>query len=79
MDPKPPEWTTFFMGQNPGIEPDFFGMNSSTGAVLVIEANNSRYLIPFGTGHHLINDGSIVKGFGLKTTLNSIEHKKFAV
>ncbi|EFN9188570.1 TPA: TIGR04141 family sporadically distributed protein [Escherichia coli] len=76
MDPKPPEWTTFFMDQNPGIEPDFFGMNSSTGAVLVIEANNSRYLIPFGTGHHLINDGSIVKGFGLKTTLNSIEHKK---
>lgn len=64
------------MDQNPGIEPDFFGMNSSTGAVLVIEANNSRYLIPFGTGHHLINDGSIVKGFGLKTTLNSIEHKK---
>lgn len=58
MDPKPPEWSTFFMGQNPGIEPDFFGMNSSTGAVLVIEANSSRYLIPFGTGHHLINDGS---------------------
>jgi uncharacterized protein (TIGR04141 family) len=35
-------------------------------------------IFPFGTGHHLINDGSIVKGFGLKTTLNSIEHKKFA-
>lgn len=38
--------------------------------------NNSRYLIPFGTGHHLINDNSIVKGFGLKTTLNCIEHNK---
>ncbi|CAY75133.1 hypothetical protein EPYR_02753 [Erwinia pyrifoliae DSM 12163] len=76
MDPMPPEWTTLFTSQKTDIESDFFGMNSSTGAVLVVEVNNSRYLIPFGTGHHLINDNSIVKGFGLKTTLNCIEHKK---
>lgn len=75
-DPVLPEWTTLFTSQKTDIKPDFFGMNSSTGAVLVVEVDNSRYLIPFGTGHHLINDSSIVKGFGLKTTLNCIEHKK---
>ncbi|TDQ17695.1 uncharacterized protein (TIGR04141 family) [Raoultella sp. BIGb0149] len=76
LDPKPPEWTTLFTSQKPDLDHDFFGKNSSTGAVLVVEVNNSRYLIPFGTGHHLINDNSIVKGFGLKTTLNCIEHNK---
>ncbi|MGA7586864.1 TIGR04141 family sporadically distributed protein [Rouxiella badensis] len=76
LDPMPPEWTTLFTSQKTEIEPDFFGMNSSTGAVLVVEVDNARYLIPFGTGHHLINDSSIIKGFGLKTTLNCIEHKK---
>lgn len=75
-DPTQPEWTTLFTSQKTDIEPDFFGMNSSTGAVLVVEVDNTRYLIPFGTGHHLINDDRIVKGFGLKTTLNCIEHKK---
>ncbi|HFO2534611.1 DUF6119 family protein [Yersinia massiliensis] len=76
LDPKPPEWTTLFTSQKPDLDHDFFGKNSSTGAVLVVEVNNARYLIPFGTGHHLINDDSIVKGFGLKTTLNCIEHNK---
>ncbi|HBN1770437.1 TIGR04141 family sporadically distributed protein [Enterobacter hormaechei] len=76
LDPKPPEWTTLFTSQKPELDHNFFGKNSSTGAVLVVEMNNSRYLIPFGTGHHLINDNSIVKGFGLKTTLNCIEHNK---
>ncbi|MXP59221.1 TIGR04141 family sporadically distributed protein [Pantoea sp. Taur] len=75
-DPVLPEWTTLFTSQKTNIKPDFFGMNSSTGAVLVVEVDNTRYLIPFGTGHHLINDDRIVKGFGLKTTLNCIEHKK---
>ncbi|WP_345828547.1 TIGR04141 family sporadically distributed protein [Pantoea sp. BRR-3P] len=75
-DPVLPEWTTLFTSQKADIKPDFFGMNSSTGAVLVVEVDNSRYLIPFGTGHHLINDSCIVKGFGLKTTLKCIEHKK---
>lgn len=75
-DPALPEWTTLFTSQKTDIKSDYFGMNSSTGAVLVVEVDNARYLIPFGTGHHLINDGSIVKGFGLKTTLNCIEHKK---
>jgi len=75
-DPVLPEWTTLFTSQKTDIKPDFFGMNSSTGAVLVVEVDNSRYLIPFGTGHHLINDSSIVKGFGLKTILKCIEHKK---
>ncbi|MDY4317117.1 TIGR04141 family sporadically distributed protein [Pectobacterium actinidiae] len=76
VEPQVPEWATLFINANLDLGYDFFGKNSNTGAVLVVELNDERYLIPFGTGHHLINDNYIVKGFGLKTTLNCIEHKK---
>ncbi|WP_325964826.1 TIGR04141 family sporadically distributed protein [Serratia rhizosphaerae] len=58
------------------LEPDFFGRNSSAGAVLMIDYKDERFLIPFGTGHHLINDNYIVREFGLRTTLNVISQNK---
>ncbi|WP_354690175.1 TIGR04141 family sporadically distributed protein [Phytobacter sp. RSE-02] len=75
-EPQIPEWATLFFVAKPDLDVDIFGRNSSTGAVLLIDYQKERFVIPFGTGYHLINDNYIVKEFGLKTTLNAIAQNK---
>lgn len=76
FEPSIPEWATFFFSAKPDLDTNVFGRNSSAGAILVIDYKDERFVIPFGTGHHLINDNYIVKEFGLKITLNTISHNK---
>lgn len=71
-EPQIPEWASIFFAIKPDIPNNAFGKNSSTGAVLSVKYKGYHFLMPFGTGHHLINDMYIVQGFGLKVTLNSI-------
>lgn len=76
FEPQIPEWATLFFSAKPDLDPMVFGRNSSTGAVLLIDYKGERFVIPFGTGHHLINDNYIVKEFGLKATLTAISQDK---
>ncbi|KJI31704.1 TIGR04141 family sporadically distributed protein, partial [Enterobacter hormaechei] len=71
-EPQIPEWASIFFAIKPDIPNNAFGKNSSTGAVLSVKYKGYHFLMPFGTGHHLINDMYIIQGFGLKVTLNSI-------
>lgn len=75
-EPQIPEWATLFLSAQPDLHADVFGKNSSAGAILFIAYKEERFLLSFGTGHHLINDNYIVREFGLKVTLNSISQKK---
>ncbi|QQA74581.1 TIGR04141 family sporadically distributed protein [Pectobacterium parmentieri] len=75
-EPQIPEWADLFFSAKPDLPYDIFGRNSSTGAILLIDYKGERFIFPFGTGHHLINDNYIVREFGLKVTLNSISQNK---
>ncbi|WP_414500455.1 TIGR04141 family sporadically distributed protein [Zymobacter sp. IVIA_12111.31 C1] len=75
-DPHLPPWADFFIRSVENIPDKFFGDSSSSGAILVVSRNDNVFLITFGTGHLLVNSNSVVKNFGLKVTLNSIEVDK---
>ena len=51
-------------------------LNSSTRAVLFIKNNESIFAFPFGFGRYLIRDEVLVKDFGIKVVLNSVDSQK---
>jgi len=65
-----PKWSKFFEGK---ISDKEFGKNSSTGAALYAHLGNSRFIITFGMGRHLIDSSKIEMNFGLKVALNSLD------
>ncbi|WP_456028116.1 DUF6119 family protein [Bacillus cereus] len=51
-------------------------LNSSTRAVLFIRSNERIFAFPFGFGRYLLKDEAIVKDFGIKVVLNSVDPQK---
>ena len=68
---SPPDWTRFFT-THPEVPADIFGRPNSIGAVLVYRKSEATFILSFGTGHHLVNDGAVERDFGLRVTLNSV-------
>ncbi|MCU7919227.1 MAG: TIGR04141 family sporadically distributed protein [Candidatus Thiodiazotropha sp. (ex Epidulcina cf. delphinae)] len=67
-----PRWTNFF---TPSIDPDEFGFNSSTGALLYAKVDDGVFMLSFGQGFHLIDSAMIEMNFGLRTSLNLIDEE----
>lgn len=71
----PPPWTKLFTSL-PSVPADAFGATKSVGAVLVYRYTGRIFLLTFGHGFHLIKDHAVVRDFGLRVTLNSVEPGK---
>jgi uncharacterized protein (TIGR04141 family) len=71
----PPPWTKLFTSL-PSIPDDAFGNTKSVGAVLIYRYQGSIFLLTFGHGFHLIKSHAVVRDFGLRVTLNSVEPGK---
>jgi len=65
----PPNWVGYLSS---AVDPEQIGMGRSPGAVLIITTNNAKFIVPFGTGHHSVEDFVYEQDFGLITCLNSI-------
>ncbi len=76
---NPPRWVTGFFGQSSVRNLPIF--NSSSKGVLIVPISVSgktvRFAVAFGMGRHLLKDGVIEQGFGLKVVLNSAELNSF--
>lgn len=72
---KAPPWTKLFI-TNENVPPDAFGYTSAVGAALVIDQDGEKFVLTFGTGHHLLNSEAIERDFGLRVTLNSVDPDK---
>ncbi|MFV3318596.1 TIGR04141 family sporadically distributed protein [Pseudomonas sp. NY15374] len=70
-----PPWTRLFTERDE-VKSNAFGNSSSIGAVFVTSTSNLKFILSFGTGHHLINEDYIERDFGLKVTLNSVSPSK---
>lgn len=70
-----PPWTKLFTDREE-VDNNSFGISKSVGAVLIATFNDSKFILAFGTGFHLINDEYIERDFGLRVTLNSVEPAK---
>jgi len=68
-----PPWTTFFEGAAGDLS-DVQG--ASTSAILLTKVNNRLFAVTFGGGHLLLRDGVTDEGFGLKVTLNAVDHNQ---
>jgi uncharacterized protein (TIGR04141 family) len=69
--PHPPPWVTFFGG----AAGDLSGIQGVTNsAVLLIGAARRHFAIAFGFGRHLLQPGVVDDRFGLKVTLNAVDH-----
>jgi len=69
-----PTWARLFEGHA-----DLRGLglrNRSTAAVLFTRRGGSLFALTFGYGRHLLEPGTWVENFGLKTTLNMVESDK---
>jgi uncharacterized protein (TIGR04141 family) len=72
-DPHPPPWVTFFVDTTLDLT-TVQGM--STSAVLLIAASNRVFAVTFGFGRLLLQPGTTDDRFGLKVTLNAVDHTK---
>ncbi|MBV6748953.1 TIGR04141 family sporadically distributed protein [Pseudomonas chlororaphis] len=70
-----PPWTKLFTARSE-VEEDAFGKSKSVGAVLVVSLADSKFILSFGTGFHLVSEECIERDFGLRVTLNSVEPAK---
>lgn len=70
--PHKPTWLAFFEDKFDSKELKI----SSISAVLIIRCEKRIFALTFGHGRHLLNSLSIQEGFGLLTTLNSIDAEK---
>lgn len=73
---KHPPWTELFTITEK-ISADQFGKTSTVGAVLLIETQESIFILSFGTGHHLIVEKSVERNFGMRVAINSINIENF--
>ena len=69
--PHPPPWISFFEGAV-GDLTDVQGM--STSAIFLIHTGGRRFAISFGFGRLLLQPGATDDHFGLKVTLNAVDH-----
>jgi uncharacterized protein (TIGR04141 family) len=67
---NPPKWASFFSGY---IDPDLFGKNASTAALLAITAEKRNFILSFGQGRHSIDSQYVETNFGLRVTLNLVD------
>jgi len=70
-----PPWTKLFLSR-PEVPLDAFGNSSSVGAALIISIHQSKFILTFGTGFHLLHEEAIERDFGLRVTLNSVDPDK---
>lgn len=69
-----PEWLSLFENE---IEfEDELYMNKNTRAVVMVKHGNNYIAYTFGHGRHLIKDYAVIKDFGLKSVLNSVNPSK---
>jgi len=70
-DPHPPPWVSFF--RNIGLDLTAVQV-MSTSAVLVVPASRRLFAITFGFGRLLLQPGVADDRFGLRVTLNAVNH-----
>lgn len=68
---RPPAWISFFEGAISRIPDNLW--NANTKGVLLVRRPAGRFAIAFGLGRFLMKPGCWDEGFGLRTTLNSID------
>jgi uncharacterized protein (TIGR04141 family) len=73
-DPREPAWLQFFTGTLD--EPPPVLITASASAVLVIEVAGRTFLLTFGYGRTMIEEGVVEPRFGLRATLNAIDPEK---
>lgn len=67
---NPPKWIRLV---EPHVEGDLSGLvNSSTSAVLLVEASGRMFAFTFGHGRHLLEPEAMEQDFGLKVVLNTV-------
>lgn len=71
---QPPQWLDILRDMTGEEIQDLF--NSSTRAVIFIKCEQRIFVYPFGFGRYLIKDEAIVKDFGIKVVLNSVQPHK---
>ena len=71
--PHPPPWVSFF-NENAGDLSYVQGM--STSAVYLVEAGRRLFAITFGFGRLLLQPGVVDNRFGLRVTLNAVDHQQ---
>lgn len=71
--PHPPKWASFFAG---AISARKKLLNSSAAGVLLVERKKRLIAVTFGHGKALLEPGVWEEGFGLRVTLNSIDHTR---
>jgi uncharacterized protein (TIGR04141 family) len=49
--------------------------NKSSSAVLILRVDNTIYALAFGYGRYMLNESYFVTDFGIKTALNTLDHK----
>jgi uncharacterized protein (TIGR04141 family) len=70
--PHPPPWVAFFAGTV-----DLAGVQGmSTSAVLLVRTGGRTFAIAFGFGRMLLQPGCTDDRFGLRVTLNAVDHQK---
>lgn len=72
-DPKRPDWLTLFDGALDEPIAKIPLETSSASAVLILEHEGRSYLLTFGYGRGMIQDGVTESRFGLLATLNAID------
>ncbi|MCU9951557.1 TIGR04141 family sporadically distributed protein [Pseudomonas sp. PDM13] len=70
-----PPWTKFFTSRRE-VPGDAFGDSSTVGAALIISMLDSKFVLTFGSGFHLLQNEQIERDFGLRVTLNSVDPDK---
>lgn len=73
--PRPPKWITDFFGAALGNNLQLIN-SSAKGALLIRVPDNENarvFVVLFGHGRHLLQDGVLEENFGLKVVLNSVD------
>ncbi len=73
-NPHEPKWLRFFKGALDEPLPPLVA--SSVSAVLILECAGRTFLVTFGYGRSMIQDGVVEPRFGLKATLNAVDPDK---
>jgi len=71
---REPAWLSFFRGaiDEPAVRP----VNQSTSAVLLSSSAGRMFALTFGYGKTLLEPGTFEEDFGIKVTLNGVDHTK---
>ncbi len=70
-----PTWTNLFTSN--GVVPArAFVPPRSVGALLVLKNASNIFAITFGVGYHLLNTEAVVRDFGVRVVLGSVDSKK---